>query len=72
MPKKQTEWSNAYKKKAYDEVRFVVPKGRGQVIKEWAAQKGMSVSSYVKTLILADMGLPLDLWNKEAKDTTAE
>ena len=67
MANQQTKWSQAYIDKAYERIYLAIPKGAKQAIKERADSKGVSIRMYISQLILADLGLPLDAWEKRPK-----
>lgn len=51
------KYDNEYIKQNYDAIRFTVPKGDKEKIKQKAETKGYkSMSDYIKTLIRNDMG----------------
>ena len=41
------KYNNAYNSKAYDRINVTVPKGRREVIKEYATAAGLSVNAYI-------------------------
>ena len=47
----QKEASAKYNKKAYDRIDLIVPKGRRQVIKDFAKSKGMSTNGFINKAI---------------------
>lgn len=47
----QTKYQNEYKKKTYDRMELLVPKGDKAVIKERAAAAGESVNEYINQAI---------------------
>lgn len=47
----QTKYQNEYKKKTYDRMELLVPKGEKAVIKEKAAAVGESVNEYINQAI---------------------
>lgn len=51
MGKTSAAAKNRWNKKAYDQLRIVVPKGRKDDIEAFAASKGQSVNGYVNALI---------------------
>jgi len=51
-----TARKNRYNAKKYDQVRFVVAKGRKAAISAYAAERGMSLNAYLTSLIDFDMG----------------
>ena len=48
--------NSRYTKKAYDDIKVRVHKGKREVITEYAARKGLSLNGYITALIAADMG----------------
>ncbi len=58
MPKKefdQVKYQNEYKKKTYDRMELLVPKGEKAVIKEKAAAVGQSVNEFVYSAVKEKM-----------------
>lgn len=59
MPRPKTkttaEIKNDYAKKAYDDVRLQVKKGRKEIIREFAASNGETLQGYINRLIEEDM-----------------
>ena len=47
----QKEATARYNKKAYDRIDLIVPKGKRQVIKDYAKSKGMSTNSFINEAI---------------------
>lgn len=47
----QKEATARYNKKAYDRIDLIVPKGKRQVIKDFAKSKGMSTNSFINSVI---------------------
>lgn len=47
----QKEATARYNKKAYDRIDLVVPKGKRQMIKDFAKRKGMSTNSFINAAI---------------------
>lgn len=45
-----------YKQKAYDQVQILVPKGKREKIKLFAAEHGETVNSMINRLIAREMG----------------
>ena len=56
MGKTSSEVKNRYNAKTYDRVTIVIKKDVAPKVKERAAEKGETVSGYIKRLISADMG----------------
>lgn len=46
---------NDYNKMIYDRVSVAFPKGTKEMIREVAIKKGMSVNSYISSVVLADV-----------------
>ena len=55
MAKSQTIASNKYNAKAYDRVSLMLPKGKKEVVREYAESKGLSLNGYINKLIIDDM-----------------
>lgn len=51
----QIEYQNKYIKEKYDRVGLTMPKGKKEVIKARALEKGMSINEYINSLIDKDM-----------------
>ena len=51
-----TECKNRYNAKNFDQLKILVPKGQKAAISAYAAEKGMSLTAYVKSVIASDMG----------------
>lgn len=50
-PKAQQEATARYNKKAYDRIDVIVPKGKRQVIAEFAKSRGMSSNRFINEAI---------------------
>ena len=50
-PKAQQEATARYNKKAYDRIDIIVPKGKRQIIKDYAKSKGMSANRFINEAI---------------------
>lgn len=48
-------YNREYKKKKYDTVSFIVPKGNREIINTAAAKHGMSLSKYIMFLVEKDL-----------------
>ena len=57
MPKTRSEINNAYAKKAYDNLRIIVPKGQKATVEAAATAAGESVNQYTQKALLNRMGL---------------
>lgn len=55
----QKEATARYNKKAYDRIDLIVPKGKRQVIKDFAASQGMSLNKFICHAIEHQMGKKL-------------
>lgn len=64
MAKTRSEINNAYAKKAYDQVRVQVPKGRKITIEALAQARGDSVNGLINSLLRELAGLSEDEWKK--------
>ena len=49
--KSSTKAKNKYNAENYDSLRIVVPKGKKEIIKEYAASKGESINGFVNRVI---------------------
>lgn len=56
----QKDATARYNKKAYDRIDLVVPKGKRQMIKDFAKRKGMSTNSFINAAIDKAMSEALD------------
>ena len=45
--KKQVQWSQEYNKKAYDDIKVRVPKGKRDIYKALAESKGKSLNAFI-------------------------
>lgn len=50
----KTEYKNNHAKEHYDRIHIAVPKGMKDVIRSLAAEKKLSVSAYIQSLVLKD------------------
>lgn len=48
---KYTDYKNKYNSENYDSLRIVVPKGKKEIIKAFAAEHGESINSFVNKAI---------------------
>lgn len=55
----QKEATARYNKKSYDRIDIVVPKGKRQIIKDFAATQGKSLNRFVCDAIEAQMKISL-------------
>ena len=51
----QKEATARYNKKAYDRIDVIVPKGKRQIIKDFAASQGKSLNRFICDAIEAEM-----------------
>ena len=72
MAKTRSEINNAYAKKAYDNLRIIVPKGRKADIEAHARSKGESVNGLVNALLRSDMGMTEPEWKATPEEEGAE
>lgn len=52
--KAQMEANHRYREKAYDQYNLTLPKGKREVYKAQAADRGMSLNAYIISLLEAD------------------
>lgn len=52
----QTKYQNEYKKKTYDRMELLVPKGEKAIIKEKAVAAGQSVNEFVYSAVKEKIG----------------
>jgi predicted HicB family RNase H-like nuclease len=55
----QKEATARYNKKAYDRIDVIVPKGKRQAIKDFAASQGKSLNKFICDAIEQQMGIKL-------------
>ncbi len=72
MGKTSAAAKNRWNKKAYDQLRIVVPKGRKDDIEAFAASKGQSVNGYVNALIRENMGVSEEDWKRREMEESDE
>lgn len=48
-----------YRKNNYDNVTFLVKKGKKKELQEYAKEKGVKLSEYIRNLIIEDTGLDI-------------
>lgn len=53
--KSQQEATARYNKKAYDRINVIVPKGKRQLIKDYATSQGKSLNGFICDLIAKEM-----------------
>lgn len=53
--KNNTKYKNAFIQNNYDRINFTVPKGAKEKIKSRSDELGMSVNSYIYSLIIKDI-----------------
>jgi hypothetical protein len=56
MAKSRSEINYAYAKKAYDDIRLQVKKGKKDIIKKYASKNGESLNGYINRLIKEAIG----------------
>lgn len=44
-------YSNQYRRENFDQVNFVLPKGYKQIVKDAAAEEGLTMSEWIRNLI---------------------
>lgn len=49
--KNRTAQKNKYAAEKYDQVRFLVPKGKKEIIKSAAERDGMSINAYIAAAV---------------------
>ena len=49
--KNRTAQKNKYQSVAYDQVRYLVPKGKKEIIKAAAERRGMSTNAYINAAV---------------------
>ena len=69
MVKTRSEINYAFAKKAYDDIRLQVPKGRRETVQQLAKAKGYdSVNGYLNALLRAAAGLSEEEWKDGNKE----
>lgn len=68
MVKTRSEINYAFAKKAYDDIRLQVPKGRKETIQELAKANGESVNGYINGLLRAAAGLTEEEWKEQKEE----
>jgi len=54
MPFDSTAYKTEYNRQAYDQITLRVPKGERERIAQTAAERGLSVNEYIRSLIEED------------------
>lgn len=54
----QKEATARYNKKAYDRIDVIVPKGKRQIIKDFAASQGKSLNRFILDAVEKEMNNP--------------
>ena len=49
--KNRTAQKNKYQSEAYDQVRYLVPQGKKEILKAAAARRGVSVNAYINAAV---------------------
>ena len=62
MAKTRSEINNAFAKKAYDDIRLQVPKGRKATVQALADEAEESVNGFINTLLRRAAGLSEQEW----------
>ena len=57
MAKTRSEINNAYAKKAYDNLRIIIPKGQKATVERAAKEAGESINQFTQRALLERMGL---------------
>lgn len=65
----QKRASQKYMEKNLEQIRFWMPKGSKDMLKSFAAARGLSMAEYLKKLLRDDMG---DAYNELIKDAPEE
>ena len=64
----QTDWTNAYVRKAYDRINFVVPKGRRAELNAKLKADGKTLGGYLNTVLREYLGLSESEWGLSPKE----
>ena len=67
MPQSQAHMdaTNRYNKKAYDNLRIVVPRGRKAEIDAYAKKRGISTNALVNLLLRQEMSMDEEEWKRK-------
>lgn len=65
MAKTRSEINNAFAKKAYDDIRLQVPKGRKATVEALAKEAGESVNGFINSLLMGVAGLTKEEWKSK-------
>lgn len=57
VSEKQKQYADKYIKNTFDEIKLRVPKGKKQIIKDYAASRGESLNSFLNRIICAELGI---------------
>lgn len=57
VSEKQKQYADKHIKNTYDEIKLRVPKGRKELIQEYAASKGESTNAFLNRIVSQEMGL---------------
>ena len=68
MSKTSTDVKNRWNKKHYDRMRVLVPKGRGDTIREFARERNVSVNGLINDLLRYDLGLTPHEWKAHVEE----
>lgn len=66
--KTSTAVKQRYNEKAYDRLAITVPKGRKEIIEEYAKAQGESVNGLVNGLLRNAIGLSEEEWKKDSDE----
>lgn len=64
------KWNDANLKERYDRIQLVIPKGRKQVIEDFAKKQGESVNGLINRLLQREMKMSDDEWKRSTPEDT--
>ena len=64
MSKPTYEVLHRYKKKVYDPICILVPKGRRNDIANYVSENGESINGLINKLLQAELGMSTEEWKK--------
>ena len=62
MSKPTYEVTQRYKKKAYDSICILIPKGRRSDLTNYANENGKTINGLVNNLLQTELGMSTDEW----------
>ena len=59
---------NKWSAKVYDRVNLTIPKGKKEVIQDYASARGESVNGMINRLLRAELGQSLEEWEQRTQE----